>query len=136
MAGTILAMRKRDDDESCECYSCGVLFASNILPRRREDGGTFYCPNGHGQSYTESEADKLRKQLTDEKLKREQAERDMEWARVAERKADAARAKVEKKLRLQTRRIEAGVCPHCQRTFKQLAAHMKCKHAAILAQKL
>ena len=86
------------------------------------------------QCYTESEVDKLRKQLTDEKLKRERAERDTEWARVAERQAEAARAKVEKKLRLQTRRIEAGVCPHCQRTFKQLAAHMKCKHAAILAQ--
>ena len=134
MAGTVLAMRQRADDESCECYSCGVLFASSILPRRRKDGQNFYCPNGHVQCYTESEVDKLRKQLTDEKLKREQAERNMEWARVAERQAEAERAKVEKKLRLQTRRIEAGVCPHCQRTFKQLAAHMKCKHAAILAQ--
>lgn len=30
---------------------------------RRRDNKTFYCPNGHPQSYTETEADKLRKQI-------------------------------------------------------------------------
>jgi|GEM_PF-2697621 len=34
----------------------------------------------------------------------------------------------ETKARRAERRIHAGVCPHCNRTFVQLARHMKTKH--------
>lgn len=131
MAGTVLQMMAKYDEESVECCRCGVIYASNVISIRRKDGQTFYCPNGHPQVFRESEADKLRKQLVEEKLKRAEAEREKEWAVVRQRDAESKTVKVEKKLRLQTKRINAGVCPHCNRTFQQLARHMQCKHAEI-----
>lgn len=51
--------------EMQECCSCGVQFLiPNILgDSLRKNKTSFHCPNGHGQSYTESTADRLRKQL-------------------------------------------------------------------------
>ena len=134
MAGTVLQMMVRNDDESVECSFCGILFASTVIPLRRKDGRNFFCPNGHVLSWSESEADKLRKELAQEKLNRQQAERGKEWAQVQKREAESAKLKVEKKLRLQTKRVNAGVCPHCQRTFQQLARHMQCKHKDIIKE--
>lgn len=53
------------------CCVCGVWFAmSDELNRfRRKGKKTFHCPNGHPQSYTETEADKLRKQIEDLKFR-------------------------------------------------------------------
>jgi len=32
-----------------DCAACSVIFAApdRLISERREDGGTFYCPNGH-----------------------------------------------------------------------------------------
>lgn len=37
-----------------ECPTCGVYFGLEKIysERRRKDGDRWYCPNGHGQSYT------------------------------------------------------------------------------------
>lgn len=47
------------------CCSCGVVFgltdAQHADLKRRK--AIFYCPNGHGQSYSRNEADALREQL-------------------------------------------------------------------------
>lgn len=109
--------------ETIECCNCGVVFAvSGDLNRNfRQHKQKFYCPNGHGQSYTESEADRLRKQL-------EAAQRDAEWqknrAATAERRATKAEL-AQKRLK---RRVNHGVCPHCSRTVQQLARHIRTKH--------
>lgn len=135
MAGKVLQMRAICDEESTECCICGVIFASTLLPSRRKDGQDFYCPNGHGQRFTKTEAAKLREQLSVEQARREQAERDLLWAQAQERKAVKKLISQTNSLAAGARkwstRIQAGVCPHCQRTFKQLAAHMKCKHGEL-----
>jgi flagellar motility protein MotE (MotC chaperone) len=48
-----------------ECCNCGVIFgASPTLDNNwRETKKTFYCPNGHGQSYSKSTAQRLQEQL-------------------------------------------------------------------------
>ena len=54
-----------------ECCSCGMTFGvpSDFDVRRRRDGKSFYCPNGHSQSYRgESDAAKIKR------LEREAAE--------------------------------------------------------------
>ena len=50
---------------SCPTPGCGITFAleNEYDDRRRADGTSFYCPNGHQMSYGKSEADKLREQL-------------------------------------------------------------------------
>ena len=119
-----------------ECCNCGVLFAmtrdfkdEKLKYRHSPNRKTFYCPNGHPQFYTgETDEQKLKRELAD-------TERSLKWAREARERAEAE-AKHEKArangykghaTRI-TKRAKAGVCPCCNRTFKQLADHMATKH--------
>lgn len=95
------------------CCVCGIQFAfpTHWNTRRREDHATWYCPNGHSQSYLiESEVEKERRKsamLADQvRMEREQREK-------AER---------------QLKRVNRGVCPKCNRTFAELARHMQNRH--------
>lgn len=100
-----------------ECCNCHVLFGmpGELYNRRKRDHASFYCPNGHSQHYTaKSEAEKLKEQL--------EAARD-ETARV--RQEYGAEIAAHQKLK---RRIARGVCPHCTRTFQNIARHMEKKH--------
>ncbi len=110
--------------ETILCCNCGVPFGmtDDYQQRRRADHATFYCPAGHPQSYHgKSAEEKLREQLAEK-------ERALTAAKCAEMNERNAREKVERKMRRQCRRVHAGVCPCCNRTFKQLAAHMAQKH--------
>ena len=42
------------------CANCGVVFClpDGMYHSRKRDGDTFYCPNGHGQSYRPTEDEK------------------------------------------------------------------------------
>lgn len=112
------------------CYSCKIPFAVPADVRRRwvENGGTFWCPNGHNQHYTESDVQKLRKQL-------EEANRSRDWYKQRQADERAARERTERRLiatkgaktRLRNR-IKNGVCPCCNRTFIDLQRHMASRH--------
>lgn len=98
--------------------------------KRREDGGTFYCPNGHSLTFGNSENSQLRRER--DSLKQETA-RLASVADAAERRARAAEAKSKRQLR----RAGAGLCPCCNRSFANVTRHMKTKHPNVvpLAQK-
>jgi hypothetical protein len=51
-----------NDFTTIECYKCGILFSvsKEFDDNRRKDKMTFYCPNGHGQSYIKSTEEILR----------------------------------------------------------------------------
>lgn len=98
------------------CATCGVLFS---LPTRmrescQETGQKFYCPSGHGNVYTETDAMRYKRWY-----KQEQKLRQEEFI---------ARNKAEADLRRIQLRIQRGVCPKCKRSFPNLKAHMACKH--------
>ncbi len=44
------------------CSECNVEFTlpPDLHTRRREDGQSFYCPNGHGQCYRVTDKDRLK----------------------------------------------------------------------------
>lgn len=120
----------------CQCKEPMWMTQSSYDTYRRSHQ-IFYCTHGHQQVFSKgkSEADKLREQLDAERLARQRAEQ-----RVAQRD-DAvrdARAEAEHERRRAngykghatriTKRAKAGVCPCCNRTFKQLAAHMANQH--------
>jgi NMD protein affecting ribosome stability and mRNA decay len=115
--------------ETHTCGECGIQFAA---PRwyfqARRDGDqnvkTFYCPNGHPRAFVESENVKLRRER-DRLI--QQAARLEDERRAAERAAAKER---QERQRLE-KRIGAGVCPCCSRTFQQLARHMKNKHPEV-----
>ena len=109
-----------------DCISCGIEFGvpNEFDDRRRRDGKSFHCPNGHAQSYGESDAARLKAER--EKTARLSARLEQERAACAalERRAAAARGQVTKI----KKRIANGVCPCCNRTFSDLADHMATKH--------
>lgn len=111
------------------CYTCGARFGiQNQLYRRvvTDAIGTIYCPTcGKESCWGESQDQKRIKEL----------QRKLEWeaAEVARQKAarDAAEASLQATKGVVTRmkrRVSAGTCPCCKRTFSQLAAHMAMKH--------
>ncbi len=107
-----------------ECAECGIAFGVTTFfeKRRRDDHGTFYCPSGHSNWYPyQSDAEKLREQLAEEKRKLAVTQFELISAK---QKAEAT----EKKIKRVEKRIKNGVCPCCNRQFVQMARHMKTKH--------
>lgn len=131
-----LAFQLEHQFEVVSCCNCQQIFAVPGVVRRRwqEKGTTFYCPNGHAQHYTESDVQKLQKQLADEKRRREWYERNAADERAArertQRRLIAAKGQ-QTKLR---NRVKNGVCPCCTRTFMNLQQHMKTQHPEFQAE--
>jgi len=111
------------------CYTCSVPFGITDEIYRRvvtDAKGSIYCPAcGKETCWRESEDQKRIKELERKlaweasEVARQKACRDSVEASLAATKGVVTRLK---------RRVSAGTCPCCQRTFKQLAAHMKFKH--------
>lgn len=121
--------------EAVICCTCalGFYIPSEFENARRRDGAVFYCPSGHQLTYGASEADILRRER--DRLKQDAARLEEE-ARLAWNTATAelARAKrAEAEVRRVTKRATAAVCPCCNRSFSQLARHMKTKHPDVVA---
>jgi len=102
------------------CCDCGVLFGmpSALEAERLRDKRTFYCVNGHPQSYV-GESDK-------DKIARLQRERNAE-ADAAER-LERQRDKAQKELKAVKARVGKGVCPCCNRSFVNVTRHMSTQH--------
>jgi DNA repair exonuclease SbcCD ATPase subunit len=106
------------------CHTCGVpvwLPESRFKICKADEKQSFYCCNGHSLVFRDSEAVKLRRELEQERSRREQAERE---AKSARHSAATARGK----LNAAKTRIGNGVCPCCNRTFQNLMRHMQTKH--------
>ncbi len=120
---------------SLVCFKCGIEFhvPSHWKRTRQETHTEFFCPNGHAQGFygkspkelriAELEREKVQQehQLTNKTalLKQARAERDL---------ADRRRAAAKGQLTKTKNRIAAGVCPCCNRTFTNVARHMKSQH--------
>lgn len=113
-----------------ECGECHVNFGMTyeMNQRKLNDGTSWYCPNGHCRVYSESEIEKLKKEV--ERIKRNE-----QWEREAKERAFhrekvlthrmAAHKGVASRLK---NRIANGVCPCCKRSFQNLKGHMTIKH--------
>ena len=111
--------------------TCGINYAipdalnRQLLDHRRSDPGatkSVYCPLGHQWHYTgKSDAQRAREEAEAAK-RREKAVRDL---LAAEERSHSATKGQMTKLR---KRVEAGVCPHCKRTFQNLQRHVATKH--------
>lgn len=120
------------------CATCGITFGApaHFIQKRREDGKSFYCPNGDNLHFGITEAARLKREL-------ERAQRQVEFARgtatherdqrqAAERSNAALRGVVTKA----KRRAAAGVCQCCNRTFQDVARHMSTQHPTFTAKAL
>lgn len=105
------------------CANCGVMFGvpNEFDDQRRDDGRSFYCPNGHSNVYRDTEAKRLKRELekTTQRLSQANERR--------ERAEEESRRKQRKYARIRDR-VKNGVCPCCNRTFQNLQAHMRTQH--------
>lgn len=112
------------------CATCGVTYA---IPESFErsahkyhgdtaNGWKICCPFGHTWWYVgETEEQRLQRIIADERQRR-QATRDL---LTHEQRSHAA---TKGHLTRQRRRAAAGLCPCCNRSFKQLQRHMATQH--------
>ena len=106
------------------CYKCGISFG---MPQgfhkeaREETDKTFYCPNGHGQCYTISEATRLQRQLDAEREENHGLHYRLDHA-------NRSRAALKGQVTKIKRRVGKGICPCCRRNFANLRRHMDNQH--------
>lgn len=127
MRGTTVQVAQVVSIVTEECCSCGVIFGmtSQLRSQRLDDHRSFWCPNGHVQTYVgETEAAKNARLLREEQARHQ---------RTLARENDLAAEKT--KLEHKLKRVSRGVCPECKRTFPNLARHMACKHGAAVEAK-
>lgn len=112
------------------CISCGVPIAmpSEMFDRRVKDQRTFYCPNGHSQHFTgKTEAQKLRDRLR-------VAESNVTFYRDQLEASERSKRAIRGHLTRIKRRIANGVCPCCNRSFKDVQRHMDSQHPEFVAE--
>lgn len=113
---------------TCCHEGCGIVFA---VPdwwekNRRRDHTSWYCPNGHRQFFSAKTEQEKQIEALQAQVRAADANRSY-WHGEAERKSLSLRAT--KGVLTRTRkRIAAGVCPCCHRSFQNVADHMATKH--------
>jgi hypothetical protein len=114
------------------CRTCGVVHAypEVLWEEKEESGGYIFCPNGHQWGFREGRKERDAVHRERDLLKQQTARLEDELREAAAR---AAKAEAESK-RIMTR-TGAGVCPCCNRSFAQLARHMKAKHPDVVPLK-
>lgn len=129
--GLPIQILRQETFNTIECCRCGVVFAvaSVLQGNWKRDKTEFYCPNGHNQSYAESTAERIKRELT---AQLDAAKRDAEWERVRAKEAEKRERAMKGQITKLKKRVNCGVCPHCQRTVKQMAAHIASKHPEVL----
>lgn len=112
------------------CGRCGIMFGvpEDWMDRRREDGQTFYCPNGCGRVFRETEEDRLRKRLENAERTRARLVAEADQMRAENRHLEARRRAAKGQLTKTRKRIANGVCPVCTRHFADVHRHMTNKH--------
>lgn len=111
------------------CPECGLMYGVPEPWRleRKGNGLTWYCPNGHTRYYVQGEtelakANRLKREMELQLQARINEEQHLRL--VVEKERDSER----RKRRKIEKRIAAGVCPCCNRTFDDLHRHMQTKH--------
>jgi hypothetical protein len=118
--------------ETVNCCSCGVLFGmpEQMLRSRREDGKEFFCPSGHQQHFTKTEAQRLRERLANTEQSLKYARASASAARDQLAASERSRAALKGVVTRQRNRSAAGMCPvdGCRRHFSNLGQHMSTEH--------
>ncbi len=118
------------------CFHCALRFGIPAQLYRRvvtEAFGTVHCPACNKETGWSESADRKTIRQLESKLKWEmentQRERERrERAEQSKKRVEASLIATKGVVTKIKKRVGVGVCPCCNRTFKQLSAHMAQKH--------
>lgn len=124
--------------ETIICYKCAIPFSvpQQYKTHLRSSQDSFFCPNGHSQSYTKSTETILREKI--ERIEREKQNEvnylknqiyQKEEKIISQKKENIVLKSKHTKLK---NRVVNGVCPCCNRSFKGLHEHIKKQHPEFL----
>jgi len=117
---------------SIDCGCCGGTYAINERYRAhaQKNGLSWTCPycrTGWGFAGN-GDLQKAEKALAEEKQRHQNTLARLNAAHGEVEAVSRENDKLNRAITRHKKRAAAGTCPCCQRTFKQLAAHMKAKH--------
>ncbi len=114
------------------CANCAVPFSvtEDFQDDLRRTKKTFYCPNGHSQSYT---GEPFNKDGYESKLRQKENElAQLTSAKIQlENQLNKSNNQLTKSNR-DLKRLKNGVCPCCNRSFLNLQQHIKKQHPEIV----
>lgn len=108
--------------------TCGINFAipetlhAQMLDHRGPGGKSCYCPLGHKWHFVGKTDAQVAREEAAAARRREQAVREL--LSQEERSHTATKGHLTRV----RKRVAHGVCPHCNRSFPNLEAHMHSKH--------
>lgn len=105
---------------------------------KRSSKISFFCAYGHGQCFSEGESEETRLRRERDRLQQQLAYKD-DMLRVAEQELDVQSklvANLKTQRKVVRKRQAAGLCPCCNRSFRQMALHMKNMHPQFLASEV
>ncbi len=123
--------------EAHTCPACGILHAvparliqaARDYPMNQPNGWTLHCPMGHSWGFPgETKEQVLRRELDWERRRSGNLAAQRDQARAEARGQKSAKTRFKNDRDRDRQRIAAGVCPCCNRSFKNLARHMAGQH--------
>lgn len=119
------------------CGECSIPHAipDEMYRDRLDNGGDWWCPNGHKLHFVTTTVDKLKRDLESARRSRDWANTALTAARDQAAAAERRRRAVKGHLTRMRNRIAAGVCPvaGCRRHFDNVQAHLQGQHQDWLA---
>jgi hypothetical protein len=109
---------------------CGIPFAipENLQEwMHKSSDNSCRCPNGHSMVYSNTLKEQLEQAREQARLARQREGATRSLLDQEERSHAATRGHLTR-AKKQVHRAEHGVCPHCNRSFQNLARHMESKH--------
>lgn len=115
------------------CYTCKckMIIPDALYEAAQRGKGkiAFFCSYGHSQVFVEGENEETKLRRERDRLQQRIAEKDDELKTLEGRR----RAAVGQITKIKNR-VGHGVCPCCNRTFGNLAAHMTTQHPTFAAE--
>jgi septal ring factor EnvC (AmiA/AmiB activator) len=106
-----------------------IIIPERVMNRFRESHKTFHCYFGHPQSFTgKNEKQKLRDELEKSERLRERARKEKEWVQQDLKNERNSNRALKGVITRTKNRVKNGVCPCCNRSFKNLHEHMSKQH--------
>ena len=109
---------------------CGIPFAipDNLYSWLHKDAKNHcHCPMGHEMIFSNTLKEQLEQAQADRDAARRREAATRSLLNTEERSHAATRGHLTR-AKKQVHRAEHGVCPHCNRSFQNLARHMASKH--------
>lgn len=114
-------------ETSCWC-GLPVTVPKNLYNEAQRNGKEIFCPVGHEFVFSNTEVERLKKEVTQLTDARDRALRQRDDAQRETRAEAKAHSATKGQLTRVKNRADRGVCQHCHRSFANVERHVRKMH--------